>query len=121
MKRRVFLCEVSVVAIGVAWRKRPLARALADGARRNTGVAVCDPTLAEGRALARRAASAGYVAWNVADGDIGGLWHAQIVRHIAPRAVLVGALRASDRFVLARLAAARGVTLHDFVQQAQNR
>ncbi|MEM5311552.1 hypothetical protein [Paraburkholderia sp. JHI869] len=82
---------------------------------------VFDPALARGRVLAREAARAGCVAWaigdrcsDVADTDIGTLWHARIARRLEPGTALIGALRASDRFVLARLAGARGVTLRDF-------
>jgi len=129
MDRRVFLYDAGAVALGAAWRSRPLALALAlAGPAARAGAAlgaasavVYDPALAGGRALARLAASAGCVAWAVGDravdgvdGDIGGLWHAQLARRLAPGATLFGSLRPSDRFVLERLAAARHVTLRDF-------
>jgi len=133
MNRRGFLCDTGAVALGAAWRADPLAFALAlCGPRARAGTAlgaasavVFDPALAEGRSLARQAASAGCIAWAVGDragdgvgvgveGDIGGLWHAQLSRQLAPGATLIGSLRPSDRFVLARLAATRHVTLRDF-------
>ncbi|MCP3707627.1 hypothetical protein M3I54_11615 [Paraburkholderia sp. CNPSo 3274] len=83
--------------------------------------AVFDPALAQGRVLERAAARAGCIAWAIGDGcaemadsDIGTLWHTRIARRLEPGAALIGALRPSDRFVLARLASARGVTLRDF-------
>jgi uncharacterized membrane protein YedE/YeeE len=113
MERRVFLCEVGAVALGSAWRMWPLVPALT-GLVPHASVAVFDPTLVEGRMLAHRARCSGCVAWAVADSDIGGLWHAQLARRLAPGAALVGALRPSDRFVLSRLAATRRVTLREF-------
>lgn len=129
MDRRAFLCDAGAVAIGAAWQARPLGRAFfvaaprASAASGVASLAVFDPALAEGRALARAAAREGCVAWAIGDradrgdaGDIGSLWHARIARRIEPGAILIGALRPSDRFVLARLAAARHVTLYDFAQ-----
>jgi hypothetical protein len=120
MDRRVFLRDVGAVALGSAWQARPFVLALAGSASHanealgTPGVAVFDPTLAEGRMLAHRARCAGCVAWAIGDNDIGRLWHAQLARRLEPGASLIGALRPSDHFVLARLAASRSVTLHQF-------
>jgi hypothetical protein len=120
MDRRVFLCDAGAVALGTAWQVWPIALAFAglasraNGAERAPGVAVFDPTLAEGRMLAQQARRAGYLAWSVGDSDIGALWHAQLAHRLEPGASLIGALRPSDRFVLARLATSRSVTLHRF-------
>jgi hypothetical protein len=115
------------MALGAAWQAHVLARALAGcapraGAASGTvlgaaSVTVFDPTLAQGRALAQEAARAGCAAWAIGDdfdGDAGGLWHRHIAQRLAPGEAVIGALRPSDRFVLARLAAAQRVTLHDF-------
>jgi hypothetical protein len=127
MDRRAFLCDTGAVVLGAAWQAHPLNVAFGERAPR-AGAAldapdavVFDPALAQGRVLARAAARAGCVAWAIGDGcadtadcDIGTLWHARIARRLEPGAALTGALRPSDRFVLARLASARGVTLRDF-------
>ncbi|MFD1555942.1 hypothetical protein ACFSHT_09940 [Paraburkholderia silviterrae] len=75
-------------------------------------MAVYDPALARGRALARAAARMSVPAFAVGEdfgNDIGMLWHAQFARRFETRAdtpvVALCALRASDRFVLERLAA----------------
>ncbi|MEX3915351.1 hypothetical protein AB4Y36_21265 [Paraburkholderia sp. BR10936] len=127
MDRRAFLCDAGAVALGAAWQAHALSVALgvraprAGAALDAPGAAVFDPALEQGRVLARAAARAGCVAWAIGDGcadtadsDIGTLWHARIARRLEPGADLTGALRPSDRFVLARLASARGVTLRDF-------
>ncbi|WP_343675521.1 hypothetical protein [Paraburkholderia heleia] len=127
MNRRAFLCDAGAVALGAAWQAHALGVAFGERAPRASAAfapraAVYDPALAEGRVLARAAASAGCVAWGLGDGcadvpdnDIGTLWHMRIAQGIESGAALIGALRPSDRFVLARLACARGVTLRDFV------
>ncbi|SDC39183.1 hypothetical protein [Paraburkholderia lycopersici] len=126
MNRRAFLGEATAAALGAVWRAQPLGLALA-GSVPDAGAglgaasaAVFDPALPQGRALAREAARAGCAAWAVGDGasDIGGLWHARIARRLEPGATVIGALRPSDRFVLARLAAARRVALRDFASAA---
>ncbi|MEX3978971.1 hypothetical protein AB4Y45_08290 [Paraburkholderia sp. EG287A] len=126
MDRRAFLCDAGAVVLGAAWQAHPLSVAIGErapraGAAFARSVAVYDPALAQGRVLARAAARAGCVAWAIGDGcadtaasDIGTLWHARIAQRLEPGAALTGALRPSDRFVLARLASARGVTLRDF-------
>jgi hypothetical protein len=136
MERRAFLCDAGAVALGVAWQAHPLALALAGSVPRANAasgtllgaasVAVFDRALGEGRALAYEAARAGCVAWAVGDesdesgGDVGALWHRQMAQRLAPGTAVTGALRPSDRFVLARLAAARRVTLHDFACTLKN-
>lgn len=81
-------------------------------------VAVYDPTLSRGRALARAAARRGVPAFALADAvcdDIGVLWHMRLARRFeacrtdAPldAQCAICALRASDRFVLERLATPR--------------
>ncbi|MCP3721813.1 hypothetical protein M3I53_01520 [Paraburkholderia sp. CNPSo 3272] len=127
MNRRAFLCDAGAVALCAAWQAHPLSVALGESVPRAgavldaPGAVVFDPALAQGRVLARAAARAGCVVWTIGDGcadpadsDIGTLWHAKIAQRLAPGAALTGALRSSDRFVLARLASARGVTLYDF-------
>ncbi|MBB2928299.1 hypothetical protein [Paraburkholderia silvatlantica] len=126
MDRRAFLCDAGAVALGAAWQAHAPGVAFGERVSRANAAlapraAVYDPALAEGRVLARAAASAGWVAWGVGDGrddmpdnDIGTLWHARIARSLESGAALIGALRPSDRFVLARLAYGRGVTLRDF-------
>ncbi len=126
MDRRAFLCDVGAVALGAAWQTQALRVALGERAPRASAAlnsangVVFDPALARGRALAQEAACAGCVAWaigdhggGVADDDIGTLWHARIARRLEPGAALIGALRPSDRFVLERLANARGVTFRN--------
>ena len=122
MDRRAFLCDAGAVALGAAWQTHALRVALCDSAPRASAApntpdgVVFDPALARGRVLAQEAAQAGCIAWAIgergggtADNDIGTLWHARIVRRLEPGAALIGALRPSDRFVLERLANARGV------------
>jgi hypothetical protein len=125
MDRRSFLCDVGAAALGAAWPLRPVTRSLggyvsyANVLPGAASVAVFDPTLAEGRMLAHRARCAGCAAWAVGDSDIGGLWHGQLARRLESGASLIGALRPSDRFVLARLAATRRVTLHEYAPEAR--
>jgi hypothetical protein len=105
MDRRAFLCETGGALLGAACDV-PVARGPAVGAC----VAVFDPSLAEGRALARYAARSGIEAWPAGD-DIGTLWHARLARRTGPRTPMLAALRPSDAFVLTRFAAARGAVL----------
>ncbi|MCX5540339.1 hypothetical protein M3A49_12675 [Paraburkholderia sp. CNPSo 3076] len=127
MDRRAFLYDAGAVVLGAACQAHPLSVAFGERVPRAgavldvPGAAVFDPALAQGRVLANVAARAGCVAWAIGDGcadmansDIGTLWHAHIARRLEPGAALIGALRPSDRFVLARLASARGVMLRDF-------
>jgi len=127
MDRRAFLRDAGALALGSACQPYSLRFAFAGRVpdasaplSAATG-AVFDPSLARGLELAREAARAGCVAWSTGDrahdlaiGDISELWHARMARHVEQGAMLIGALRPSDRFVLARLAMARGVTLLDF-------
>ena len=128
MDRRTFLRDAGAVALGSACQAHSLGLAFAGPVPHASAPwsavtgAVFDPSLAHGLELAREAARAGCVAWATGDlaadlaiGDVGELWHARMVRHIERGATLIGALRPSDRFVLARLAMTRGVTLLDFV------
>ncbi|MFX1761851.1 hypothetical protein PWP93_04495 [Paraburkholderia sp. A1RI-2L] len=110
MNRRTFLHATSG-AFAAACAATPVWRPGAPPMR----VAVYDPALEQGRALARKAARLGVPVFATgAQGadDIGTLWHAQLARRLEPRAeapaVVLCALRRSDRFVLERLAAARG-------------
>ena len=127
MNRRTFLRDAGAVALGTACQAHALPLAFAervpDASAPWSAVsgAVFDPSLAQGRELAREAARAGCVAWAIGDladdlavGDIGALWHARMARRLERGVTLIGALRPSDRFVLERLAMARGVTLLDF-------
>lgn len=138
MDRRAFLRDAGAMALGAACQAHAFPQAFAAATPRANGmwntanmanIAVFDPTLAQGRALAREAARVGCVALSLAgpvsdpvdranhlavNDDIGRLWHAGLARRVPPCAVVVGALRPSDRFVLARLAAAQRVTLIDF-------
>ncbi|WP_233881717.1 hypothetical protein [Paraburkholderia flagellata] len=122
MDRRAFLYDAGAVALGAAWQTHALRVALGKRAPRASAApnapdgVVFDPAIARGRVLAREAAQAGCVAWAIgergdgaADDDIGTLWHARIARRLEPGTALIGALRPSDRFVLERLANARGV------------
>ncbi|CAM2187354.1 conserved hypothetical protein [Paraburkholderia sacchari] len=110
MNRRTFLHATSG-AFAAACAATPVWRPGAPPMR----VAVYDPALERGRALARHAALLGVPAFapgaQGAD-DIGMLWHAQLARRLESRAeapaVVLCALRESDRFVLERLAASRG-------------
>ncbi|MCG5073919.1 hypothetical protein [Paraburkholderia tagetis] len=86
-------------------------------------MAVYDPTLARGRALAREAARMGVSAFALGaqfGDDIGMLWHAQLARRLetgtegsAVAHYMLCAVRASDRFVLERLTAPRGCIVLD--------
>lgn len=121
MNRRTFLqaaggaLATAACAAYAAPHPRPLG-ALQDALPKSAArIAVYDPALAEGRALARAAARMGMPAFAVEEkfgDDIGMLWHTQLAHRLAihtnsraeaPAAALC-ALRASDRFVLERLA-----------------
>ena len=127
MDRRAFLCNAGAVVLGAACQAHLLRVAFAKrapcaGVALNApAAAVFDPALERGRVLERAAARAGCTAWAIGDGraemadsDIGTLWHTRIAQRLEPGAALIGALRPSDRFVLARLASACAVTLRDF-------
>jgi hypothetical protein len=105
MDRRIFLCETGGLLLGAACDVS-FARVAAVSAC----VAVFDPALAEGRALALYAARTGVEAWPAGD-DVGGLWHTRLARRAGQRTPMIAALRPSDAFVLTRLAASRGAVV----------
>lgn len=79
--------------------------AFARAIRTPGAIAVYDPTLAHGRALAERAASGGLPAFGTGD-DIGALWYATLAPHVArTRGLLIGVTRRSDYFVLTQFMA----------------
>jgi len=114
MDRRTFLCETGGALLGAACNV-PAARGAA--AHALTCIAVFDPALAHGRALAYHAARERIDAWAAAD-DIGMLWHVQIARRAGPGTPMIAALRPSDQFVLTRLAASRGAVVRAFDPEA---
>lgn len=75
-------------------------------------IALYDCALPQGRTLARYAAQAAIPSLVLQD-DIGILWHAQIAAHIREPVIAVCALRASDRFVIERLATRCGIAVID--------
>ncbi|WP_322046883.1 hypothetical protein [Paraburkholderia sp. J67] len=107
MKRRTFLVSMSAAALpGARFVASPCAA---------TRMALYDPALVQGRLLARHAACTGLPALAL-DDDIGALWHAQRARlaaHAGRPAIVLCALRGSDRFVFERLATPRGVLVID--------
>ncbi len=117
MKRRTFLVAmgaspilpmVSIVPIAPI---APIAQALAAPGL----VALYEPALAQGRALARYAARAGMTSLALQD-DIGTLWHTQrarVGRRGGSQTIVLCALRDSDRFVLERLAVLSGTMVFD--------
>jgi hypothetical protein len=105
MNRRTFLMAMS--AFPFARITPPLAA--------SESIALYEPALAQGRALAHYAERAGILSFALHD-DIGVLWHAQRARltgHAGSPASVLCALRDSDRFVLERFAAPHGMTLID--------
>lgn len=131
MDRRTFLCETGGALLGAAcgvpfsWISpmsaiAPVAAiARRDAVRANACIAVFDPALSRGRALARYAARAGIEAWPAAT-DIGLLWHAGLARRAVSRGTVIAVLRPSDRFVLTRLAASGGVGVLALDAQARS-
>ena len=119
MKRRTFFHAAggTLVAAACAARHGSLRGAIELPMQSPMRIAVYDPTLARGQALARAAARMGVPALPLGakrGDDIGMLWHAQLARRLESRTEApLGApcalcalctLRASDRFVLERLA-----------------
>lgn len=108
MKRRTFVVAAGVplaVLVDYAWPA--YARGVAKKADALQGIAfvLADRHLARGRELARLAARAGVPVIETGD-DIGMLWHTTLVHRLTGKeASFVGVVRASDAFVLARLAA----------------
>ncbi|TAM00418.1 MAG: hypothetical protein EPN70_22400 [Paraburkholderia sp.] len=120
MDRRTFLCETGGALFAVACDVAP-ARGVrgaftGESASAYSCIALFDPALAQGRALAHYAARKGIEAWP-ADDDIGMLWHARLARYAeraecaGARTRMIAALRPSDQFVLARLAAPSGAVV----------
>ena len=118
MNRRTFLYAAGgALALDVCSARaqaRPLAalqNAMQSAMQEPLRIAIYDPALARGRMLAREAERKGVPAFAAAD-DIGALWYAQLAGRIGSSdrtpAVALCALRASDRFVLERLAVPRG-------------
>lgn len=102
MKRRRFIgvsCGVYVACCTIGLRRSQAA--LQRGAR----IAVVDLRLAHGVALARHAARAGMMTFAV-DDDIGALWYTRLAG-VGEGALMLCALRDSERFVLERLALSR--------------
>jgi hypothetical protein len=129
MDRRTFVRD-SGGAVAALWAAGAMRPALARAHPRVTAmsdcsralIAVFDPSLVQGRSLARVAARLAVPALALeADADPGALWHARIVPHIVPsnalhampRATLAVALRPSNVFVFERFAAAHGADLID--------
>lgn len=122
MDRRTFLCETGGALFAAACDIAPArgvrvaftgesARACALSC-----IALFDPALAQGRALAQYAARTGIEAWP-ADDDIGVLWHARLAsraeraQHAGAHTRMIAALRPSDQFVLTRLEAPSGAVV----------
>ena len=117
MDRRTFIRDTGGAALWAAgWPAADVAavQPLVHAGRRvpprelaHCGIAVFDPSLVQGRRLARDVMRFPIAAFALeAEADIGALWHAQIAPCIVRRAALAAALRPADAFVLSRLAAA---------------
>lgn len=112
MDRRTFIGDAGGAVLWAAWPATTwivpaLARAVSTSNEpmAATCVAVFDPSLEQGRRLARDAMRVGIPSFAVAaDDDVGTLWHECIAPLVGHHTRLVGALRASDAFVLTRLA-----------------
>ncbi|MEK6291310.1 MAG: hypothetical protein V4793_07960 [Paraburkholderia tropica] len=115
MKRRRFIgvaCGVSAVCCTIGLRRSQAA--LQRGAR----IAVVDLRLARGVALARHAARARMMTFAV-DDDIGALWYARLAC-VGEGALVLCALRDSERFVLERLALSRRCVVMNVPSQIIN-
>lgn len=110
MDRRTFLCESVAVLIATACGVSSTRATQRIAMRTGACIALVDRTLAVGRALALYADRAGIETW-VIDDDIGTLWHTHLARRTDPHTALLAALRASDAFVLARLATPTGAAV----------
>ncbi|WP_321887412.1 hypothetical protein [Paraburkholderia bannensis] len=75
-------------------------------------IALYERALPQGEALARYAALAAIPSLALQD-DIGALWHAQMAGRVRAPVIALCALRASDRFVIERLATQHGITVID--------
>lgn len=103
MDRRSFIKDAAALAAG-AWQgagSESLMRAP------NAATVLVDAALEESAAFASDAISAGARLANVG-GDVGALWYSRLAR---TRGRIVGVLRPSDAFVLARLAKRAGRTV----------
>lgn len=100
MDRRTFMTHsVLLVAAGCA------TPAFAHAIHMPGTIAVYDPTLADGRALAEHAAASGLPAFDTGE-DIGSLWYAALAPHVVQkRGLLIGVTRRSDYFVLTQFVA----------------
>ncbi len=100
MDRRAFMTQsVLLAAAGCA------PPAFAHAIRARGAIAVYDPTLADGRALAEHAAMSGLPAFDTGE-DIGALWYATLAPHVVQkRGLLIGVTRRSDYFVLTQFIA----------------
>lgn len=111
MKRRTFLVAMGSLPILPMVSIAPIAQALAAPGL----VALYEPALAQGRALAQYAARVGMTSLALQD-DIGTLWHTQrarVGRRGGSQTIVLCALRDSDRFVLERLAVPSGTMVID--------
>jgi hypothetical protein len=108
MKRRTFVVAAGVplaALVDSVWPVSAHAGEATIGVQRSLAFALVDMHLARGRELARLAARAGVPVVETGD-DVGMLWHTTLHRRVASgKASFVGVVRASDAFVLARLAA----------------
>ncbi|WP_052391827.1 hypothetical protein [Paraburkholderia bannensis] len=110
MNRRNFMVSMGAAALPVARFVRYVrfAPAIAVPAR----IALYDRALPQGDALARYAALAAIPSLALQD-DIGALWQAQMAGRVRAPVIALCALRASDRFVIERLATQQGITVID--------
>lgn len=108
MKRRTFVVAAGVplaALVDYAWPAYAHGVAKKADASRGIAFVLVDEHLARGRELARLAARAGLPVIETGD-DVGMLWHTALgPRLTGKEASFVGVVRASDAFVLARLAA----------------
>ena len=100
MDRRMFV-KTGAWVTAAGW----LPSWFADALEKPGGMAIYDASLAESRAFAELAARSGMRLFDI-DGDIGVFWHTTLALRLArSNALLAGVIRASDFFVLKRLAA----------------
>ena len=108
MDRRTFVKTGAWLAATGGVLPRLLVAARAAGA-----VAVFDPTLAHGRALADHAARANLRMFDVGD-DIGALWYSTLAPHLARTpGLLIGVTRPADYFVLTHCVPQSALTTRD--------
>lgn len=108
MKRRTFVMATGMplaALVDYAWPAYARAGETKTDVQRSPAFVLADQHLARGRELARLAARAGFPVIEIGD-DVGMPWHTTLVQRLtAKEASFVGVVRASDAFVLARLAA----------------